>query len=375
MFGRTFYHDTLRKYVILFGTLFNDIQINREDTSGNVKQVVKVPLAYGPREKFLARIDGIDGGRDPQEFPFSIVLPRMGFEITSFNYAPERKLSTRNKFTEVPFNDDNGKRKKYQYNPVPYDINFTLSIFVKNTTDGTRIIEQILPFFTPEWTSTVQLVDDPPIDVTLDIPLVLTGVSQDDVYEGSYEERRSLIWSLDFTMKGYFFGPVYQQGVIKLANTQIFDATLYDTITDAPTGTDPVLDVAARITNQPGLLANNQPTTFTSLNIEQATAIASIADGQVKEITVVKPGIGYLNPTITITGGGASTDATATANVNADGINIITVTSGGANYTSTPTVTISAPDLQSLPASQIAANSNYGIALTIEDPWPDSANT
>ena len=369
MFGRTFYHDTLRKYVILFGTLFNDIWINRPDNSGNVKQSLKVPLSYGPREKFLARIDGIDSNRDPQENPFSIVLPRMGFEITGFNYAPERKLPTRNNFVTT-VTDDNTK-KKHVYNPVPYDINFSLSIFVKNTTDGTRIIEQILPFFTPEWTSTIQLVDDAPIDIKLDIPLVLTSVSQDDVYEGSFEERRALIWQLDFTMKGVFFGPVYKQEIINLANTQIFDATLYDDITLAPDGTDPVLDIAARITNQPGLLANNTPTIYTSLNSEQATAIASITDGEVTDITIVNDGVGYSEATVTITGGGGA-NSTATAVIDdSDSVSQIIITNGGSGYTSTPTVTISAPDLVSLDADQIAANSDFGLAVTIDDPWPD----
>jgi len=369
MFGKTFYHDTLRKYVILFGTLFNDIWINRPDNAGNVKQSLKVPLSYGPREKFLARIDGIDSNRDPQENPFSIVLPRMGFEITGFNYAPERKLPTRNNFVTT-VTDDNTK-KKHVYNPVPYDINFSLSIFVKNTTDGTRIIEQILPFFTPEWTSTIQLVDDAPIDIKLDIPLVLTSVSQDDVYEGSFEERRALIWQLDFTMKGVFFGPVYKQEIINLANTQIFDATLYDDITLAPDGTDPVLDIAARITNQPGLLANNTPTIYTSLNSEQATAIASITDGEVTDITIVNDGVGYSEATVTITGGGGA-NSTATAVIDdSDSVSQIIITNGGSGYTSTPTVTISAPDLVSLDADQIAANSDFGLAVTIDDPWPD----
>lgn len=369
MFGRTFYHDTLRKYVILFGTLFNDIWINRPDSAGNVKQSLKVPLSYGPREKFLARIDGIDSNRDPQENPFSIVLPRMGFEITGFNYAPERKLPTRNNFVTT-VTDDNTK-KKHVYNPVPYDINFSLSIFVKNTTDGTRIIEQILPFFTPEWTSTIQLVDDAPIDIKLDIPLVLTSVSQDDVYEGSFEERRALIWQLDFTMKGVFFGPVYKQEIINLANTQIFDATLYDDITLAPAGLDPDLDVAARIVNQPGLLANNTPTIYTSLNSEQATAVASITDGEVTAISLTNDGVGYSEATVTITGGGGA-NSTATAVIDdSDSVSQIIITNGGSGYTSTPTVTISAPDLISLDADQIAANSNFGLAVTIDDPWPD----
>jgi hypothetical protein len=372
MFGRTFYHDTLRKYVILFGTLFNDIQINREDSSGNVKQVIKVPLSYGPREKFLARIEGIDGGRDPQEQPFSIVLPRMGFEVTGFQYASERKLPTRNKFTTVELNDVHGKRKMYRYNPVPYDINFSLSIFVKNTTDGTRIIEQILPYFTPEWTTTVQLTEEP--DITLDVPLVLTGSNQDDVYEGGFEERRALIWTLDFTMKGVFFGPTYRESVIKLANTQIFDATLYDSIADAPTGTTPTLKVATRILNRPGLLSGNTATKYADLNVVQATAVATIADGAVTQIDLTEHGLGYTsNTTVTITGGGgANATATALVDTDVDSLTSITVTDGGSGYTSTPTVTISTPDLESLDLVDIAADSNYGDVDVIDSPWPDS---
>jgi hypothetical protein len=363
MFGRTFYHDTLRKYVILFGTLFNDIQINRENTDGRVKQVVKVPLSYGPREKFLARIEGIDGGRDPQEHPFSIVLPRMGFEITGFNYAPERKLPTANKFATTPHDDNFGKRKKMRYNPVPYDITFTLSIFVKNSTDGTRIVEQILPYFTPEWTTTVQLTEDP--DVTLDIPLVLQSTSQDDVYEGGFEERRALIWTLDFTMKGFFFGPDYQQQIIKLANTQIYDTTFLDDITAAPTSN---LEEAARITNQPGLLANNTPTTYSSLNSEQATAIATITNGSVTAITLVNVGAGYSTATVTIDG---NATANITIDTDIDAIKEIIITNGGSGYTSTPAVTISAPDLTSLPSTEISAGSNYGDVTVIADPYPD----
>ena len=230
MFGRTFYHGTLRKYVILFGTLFNDVWVNREDANGNVKQVIKVPLSYGPKEKFLARIEGMDVGKDPQEQPFATVLPRMGFEMTSFNYAPERKLSKIRKF-EVRDYASNEDVRSYQYTPVPYDITFALSIFVKNTEDGTRIVEQILPYFTPEWTTTVQLVEKP--DITLDIPLVINDISQDDVYEGSFEERRALIWTINFTMKAYLFGPTRRNKVIKLANTQLYDSNVFTNIDDS----------------------------------------------------------------------------------------------------------------------------------------------
>jgi len=262
MFGQTFYHGTLRKYVILFGTLFNNIWVNREDENGAVKQSFKVPLSYGPREKFLARINGLNAD-DPMTQPFATVLPRMGFEITGFNYAPERKLSTINKFVRTPIPTDQDKMK-YQYNPVPYDIQFSLSIFVKNTTDGTKIIEQILPYFTPEWTTTVQLVADP--DITLDVPLVLGSVAQDDVYEGSFEERRALIWTVDFTMKGFFFGPNKKSEVIKLANTQLYDASLFTDIDDAVGNVTPV----SKISVYPGQLANGAPTTNAQLTIDKS---------------------------------------------------------------------------------------------------------
>jgi hypothetical protein len=262
MFGQTWYHGTLRKYVILFGTLFNNIWVNREDESGAVKQSFKVPLAYGPREKFLARINGLNQ-KDPLQQPFSVVLPRMGFEITGFNYAAERKLSTINRFVKAPDEND-PDRNRYQYNPVPYDVNFQLSIFVKNTTDGTKIIEQILPYFTPEWTTTVQLVSNP--DITLDIPLVLGSVAQEDVYEGSFEERRALIWTVDFTMKAFFFGPTKKSEIIKLANTQLYDATLFLDIEDAVGNIPP----SSRVTVYPGQLANGSPTSNASLTVDKS---------------------------------------------------------------------------------------------------------
>ena len=263
MFGRTFYHGTLRKYVTLFGTLFNDIWINREDANGNVVNSQKIPLSYSPREKLLARIEGMDNDQDPLKQPFAITLPRMGFEITGFEYDSTRKLTTINRFVRKT-TEDNKDVQKYQYNPVPYNITFDLSIFVKNTSDGTMILEQILPYFTPEWTTTVQLISDP--NITLDIPLILTAVSQDDVYEGSFEERRSLIWTLSFTMKGYFFGPTKKQGVIKLANTTFYDATIFDNIDDA-IGEAPGL---SRVTVTPGLDANGNPTTDANTTIDRS---------------------------------------------------------------------------------------------------------
>jgi hypothetical protein len=129
---------------------------------------------------------------------------------------------------------------------------------VKNTEDGTMIVEQILPFFTPEWTTTVRMVDEP--EIILDIPLYLTNVALEDTYEGDFNERKAIIWTLDFTMKGFFFGPTKKTGVIKLANVNFYDSTLYDDIADAKGNAS----VTSRITIYPGLTANGEPTTDSS---------------------------------------------------------------------------------------------------------------
>lgn len=252
MFAQTFYHGHLRKYVVLFGTLFNDIYINRINNSGEQVSTLKVPISYSPKEKMLARVDG-----DPSlNKPFSIVLPRMGFEMTSMSYDPTRKLSTIKK-GYIKQNSNNPEQLKYAYNPVPYDINFSLYIAVKNTEDGTRILEQILPYFTPDWTTTIRLIPD--LDIVLDIPTVLLNVSSEDNYDGSFIERRSLIWTLDFTMHGYLFGPIKKSEVITLANVNFFTS-------NSSIDTEP----EERITIVPGLLANGSPTTNSELSLDRS---------------------------------------------------------------------------------------------------------
>lgn len=260
MLGHTFYHNTIRRYVILFGTLFNDIHINRVDTGGSVTQTIKVPITYGPKEKMLARLDA-----DPNLNRPAIVLPRMSFELTDLNYGPTRKLNTIGKI--VAANPDDANSAKYQFTPVPYDLNFILSIAVKNADDGTRILEQILPFFTPNWNSTVDLI--PELGIKLDIPIVLNAVSSEDTYEGDFEARRSIVWTLSFTMKGYIFGPTRPANgsgggqLIKLANVNFYDTSTYTNIDDAVGN----LDVVENITITPGMLANGSPTSNASLSV------------------------------------------------------------------------------------------------------------
>lgn len=276
MFGHTFYHGTIRKYVILFGTLFNDLYINRPDTTHDTIRTVKVPISYGPKDKTLARIKA-----DPNlNRQVAMTLPRMSFEMISSNYAGDRKLVTVNRNVKV--NPDNSEQLLYQYNPVPYDFTFELNIMVQNADDGTRILEQILPFFTPDWTTTVNLI--PELGLKYDIPIILSSVDSTDTYEGDYETRRALIWTLTFTLKGFVFGPTRKSEAIKTAITKAFaagsnfDLELFGIVdgdgnvvtagnTADPTTTEGV-DLATTITTTPGLLANGSPTSNASLSVD-----------------------------------------------------------------------------------------------------------
>ena len=194
MFGTYFYHQTSRKMVVAFGTLFNTIEVRRTNSAGSVVDTIKVPLSYGPKEKFLTRISA-----DPNLNPkIALTVPRMGFELTAMTYDGVRKLNTmgRNVATGTT-----GLKK--QFNPVPYNWDFSLYVYVKNAEDGTQILEQILPFFTPEFTVTMNLVSS--MSEKRDIPLVLNSVSSEDTYEGDFASRRSIIWTLSFLMKGFLY--------------------------------------------------------------------------------------------------------------------------------------------------------------------------
>lgn len=247
MFGNYFYNETTRRYVAMFGTIFNDIRITRKDNDGVTVQTMKVPINYGPIEKFMARLE-----QDPSLTAPAITLPRMSFEMNSMTYNPERKLAP---FTRYNLQNSTGSSAKSVFSAMPYDIEFELNIMTKYSEDGTKIIEQILPFFTPDFTPSVRLVDD--LDIVLDIPIVLTGVSHEDVYEGSFEERRALTWTLTFTVKGYYFGPQLDKKIIKFAKIG-----LYDDLQSANT--------VSEVSVQPGLTANNLPTTDINQTIPYA---------------------------------------------------------------------------------------------------------
>ena len=195
-----FYHEILRRTVVSFGSLFNEISIKHTDNSGNVKSVIKVPLAYGPTQKFLARLE-----QSPDlNKPVQITLPRMSFEFTGLTYDPTRKSTTTQTFIAKSAVD--GTETKKVYLPVPYNMQFELSIMSKLNDDVLQIIEQILPFFQPAYSMTIELVDI--INEKRDIPVVLENITMQDDYEGNFTTRRVLTYTLRFTAKTYLFGPV-----------------------------------------------------------------------------------------------------------------------------------------------------------------------
>jgi len=212
MFGKHFYHQSLRRLVIAFGTIFNNIVIHRKDSSGNVVQSLKVPLAYSPKEKFITRLDQ-QADLDSREV--AITLPRMGFEIAGISYDAPRKLQKLGKVRAVK--SSSSSIMDYQYNPVPYNISFNLYSFTATAEGGLQIIEQIIPFFQPDYTVTINAL--PELSIKRDIPIVLNSVNYEDTYSGDFRQRRAVIYTLSFTAKSYVFGPLRSQKVIKTVKT------------------------------------------------------------------------------------------------------------------------------------------------------------
>ena len=207
MLGQQFYHESIRKVIIAFGTTFNNIQLVRKDNDGNIKQSMKVPLAYGPRQKWLSRLnEDADLSKT-----VAITLPRIGFEIQNLSYDPNRKLNRDQKFKKVKGTNDD--RLDTQYMPVPYNLSIQLYVMAKESDDSLQIIEQILPYFQPDYTLTINDMAD--MGIKRDVPIVLNSVSYEDNYQGDFETRRALIYTLDFTAKFYLYGPVTSNAVIK----------------------------------------------------------------------------------------------------------------------------------------------------------------
>jgi dUTPase len=207
MFGNHFYHSTMRKAVAVFGTIFNNINVIRTKADGSVLSQVKVPLSYGPKQKFLARLDQSSGA----DASMAMKLPRMAFEITSLELDSTQKLGKRNTIT-VSHASDVTKKKTIKHQ-VAYNINMSLFVMTKNQDDGLQVVEQILPYFQPEYSVSITPVSG--FEYKQDVPIILTSVTISDDYEGDFLTRRALIYQLDFTMKMKFFGPTGNQGVIR----------------------------------------------------------------------------------------------------------------------------------------------------------------
>ena len=221
MLGDYFYHESLRKIIIAFGTIFNNIHIHRKDSSGNVIQSIKVPLAYSPKEKFIARLD-----QQPdlvEDRRVAVNLPRMWFEISGISYDPSRKLNRMGTIKKVRSTATDGKIMNKQFNPVPYNISMNLYSFTSSAEGGLQIIEQILPFFQPDYTVTIKAI--PTMNIVRDVPIILNSVNYEDTYSGDFTTRRAVVYTLSFTAKTYLYGPISQQRVIKETQADMYTDT------------------------------------------------------------------------------------------------------------------------------------------------------
>ena len=222
MFGDHFYHKQIRNTVIAFGTIFNNINIKRLDSSGNPLQNIKVPLSYSPKEKFLARLDQ-QQDLTGDDSSVAITLPRMAFDIVGYSYDSSRKLNKNQRIGKVTTNADTSKLNT-QYSPVPYNVSFELNIFTATSDDGLQIIEQILPYFQPDYTVTM-IQDSTYMDTKRDIPFVLESVNYDDSYTGTLTSLRRITYSLSFTAKIYLYGPISTTAIIKKVSADLYTNT------------------------------------------------------------------------------------------------------------------------------------------------------
>ena len=209
MFGRRFYHESLRKVVVAFGTIFNNIIIHRTDADGSVLQRLKVPLSYSPKEKFLTRLEQQPNLANRE---MAVSLPRMGFEISVLLMKTQIKLEKQTKDTNTQY-----------FNIILCLTTYVLIYILLLTSSWIQIIEQILPYFQPDYTVTINAI--PEMGIKRDVPITLNSVNYEDTYDGSFTTRRAVNYTLGFTAKTYLYGPVYAAKVIKETTADIFTDT------------------------------------------------------------------------------------------------------------------------------------------------------
>ena len=212
MLGAYTYNKIIRKCVIGFGTLFNNIECRKENKDGSVYSRMKVPLAYGPRQKFLARLEQ----QADLNQKVAITVPRLSFEMTGISYDSSRKLAP----TTLTLKANTANAVKKQFTPVPYNIDFELNVISKTNDEALEIIEQIVPVFQPSYQMTIKLVDD--MEDFRDVPIVLNSINYSDDYEGSFDEKKITLITMQFTVKAYIFGPVGSQAPIKKAKADVY---------------------------------------------------------------------------------------------------------------------------------------------------------
>ena len=218
MFGTHFYHKRVRTAVSVFGSLFNNLYVIRKNSSNEVISQAKVPLSYAPKRNFLQRIQDMNNGEDAER-RVAIKLPRMSFEITQMTYDAERQLPKTNNISTAIANSINSRQKLFT--STPYNISFQLNVYAKSQDDALQIVEQVLPFFTPQYTVTVKPFSDI-ATLTEDVPITLTGVQMQDDFEGAIEQRRTIVYSLDFDMKIAFHGPLNDGKIIRDVRNEFF---------------------------------------------------------------------------------------------------------------------------------------------------------
>jgi len=306
--NRQFYHKHTKKAIIAFGTIFNNIQIERRNADGDVAQNLRVPLAYSPKQKFLSRIAQVPDAESRGEVAIS--LPRMGFEILGFNFDPSRKISQVQKTIAVGDGDDSNTYRK-SFVSTPYDMQMGLYIFSKNQEDALQIVEQILPYFNPDFSVTVN--DLPEMGIKRDIKIVLDSVTFEDQYEGDFAARQSIVWSLTFTMKLNYYGFIQNQGFIKKSIARTYEN---------PDMQGPHIKFGFEVT---GTLP---------------VATASIQNGSVSQIEIEYGGEGYTEsaPNITIDG-----NARAHAEITNGVVTKIVIDDAGSGYITPPAVAFEEP--------------------------------
>lgn len=209
-----FYWSTIRKAIVAFGNMFNNIDIDRRDANGDIVQIMRVPLSYAPKQKFLARIAALP---TVEERNVQINLPRMSFEMLGLQYDFNRKVSFIQQNRSL---EQTGIQANTQYVPTPYNIALSLYLYAKNQDDGLQVIEQILPYFNPDYNLTMKSI--PELGITNDMMVVLDSINYQDDYEGDFSARRAIVWTLNFTAKLNFYGPINKTGIIRKVYANVF---------------------------------------------------------------------------------------------------------------------------------------------------------